>query len=83
MKKIILLALAAVMIAGCSGIDETNVPSEKTSIEIGGWEARIYVLDSCEYVRLGHGITHKGNCKFCEQRRQKELEELIDALKKE
>lgn len=51
MKKLFVLALTAVMMAGC------------------------------EYIRYSNGFgpeyTHKGNCKFCQERREKELRELL------
>ena len=53
------------------------------------------VVDSCEYLikseyhsknysstEWGYGyMAHKGNCRLCKERRQKELEELIIKLK--
>lgn len=39
--------------------------------------SQIVVIDSCEYIVNGHNyynnyaITHKGNCKFCEERKRK------------
>lgn len=40
----------------------------------------IYVIDSCEYIGYITGkysnwqyLTHKGNCKFCHDRRKKKL----------
>ena len=46
----------------------------------------VYFIDSCEYVGyVGYGnsdiIAHKGNCRFCKERRQKELKELVEQLK--
>ena len=74
MKKIILLALSALMMVGClSKRDGNDIPYD------------VHVIDSCEYIDGGHiyGIGHKGNCRFCKERRQKELEELVIKLKKE
>lgn len=74
MKKIILLALAAFMMAGCTeDYRETRINSDYS----------VRVIDSCEYILLnGVGIkAHKGNCCFCKERRQKDLEELIIKLK--
>ena len=68
MKKIILLALTALMMVGCNNNGK----------QLG----YIYVeLDSCEYIRSLNQLAHKGNCKFCAERRQKELEELLIKLK--
>ena len=74
MKKIILLALTAIMMVSCGETLETkgNAPFiGYATIEI----------DSCEYVRGGYKLAHKGNCRFCKERRQKELEELVIKLK--
>ena len=68
MKKIILLALTALMMVGC---DNNGKPLGYTYIE----------LDSCEYIAGVNQLAHKGNCRFCKERRQKELEELVIKLK--
>ena len=73
MKKLVLLALTALMMVGCK--EETE--------HLKGFN--ITVVDSCEYLiggRQGYGFfAHKGNCRFCKERRQKELEELVIKLK--
>lgn len=78
MKKLILLALTALMMVGCSNYDDPG----RAYFTDGFWVSEI---DSCEYLRIanGHGayFTHKGNCKFCAERRQKELKELVEQLK--
>lgn len=77
MKKIILLALTALMMVGCQ---EVNV--EKVHVIEG---ESIINIDSCEYIErnvyYGIVLVHKGNCRFCKERRQKELEELVIKLK--
>ena len=73
-KKIILLALTAIMMAGCSETLET-----KGGVTFFGYTN--IEIDSCEYVRGGNQLAHKGNCRFCKERRQKELEELVIKLK--
>lgn len=72
MKKIILLALTALMMVGCKY-------EERQTKEVDG--VKIVTIDSCEYVRCvtysGYIVyCHKGNCRFCKERRQKELQEL-------
>lgn len=67
MKKIILLALTAVMMVGCEN------PPEKT---IGGWD--VIVIDSCEYIRGYYKLAHKGNCKYCQERMKKMIKEVKD-----
>ena len=78
MKKIILLALTSLMMVGCIS------DKEKAKIyENDGFATLTY--DSCEYVFKTAGykgfLAHKGNCRFCKERRQKELEELVIKLK--
>ena len=84
MKKIILLALTALMMAGCELSVETDT---KACTEF----YHVIILDSCEYYSntIKYDLTHKGNCRFCKERdsvkwekRKKELEELIEQLKK-
>lgn len=74
MKKIILLVLIALMMAGC------NPPPDYQRID--KWQ--ILELDSCEYIQADgyHGYVHKGNCRFCRERMQKDLKELVEQLKK-
>ena len=72
MKKIILLALTALVMVGCiydGKVDRSNFV--------------IVEIDSCEYIKwnASYGYQHKGNCRFCKERRQKELEELVIKLK--
>ena len=80
MKKVILLALIALMMVGC--FNEKNSNGTYTFTE----KQRTYIIDSCEYIGyLGFGncdvLAYKGNCRFCKERRQKELEELVIKLK--
>ena len=79
MKKIILLALTALMMVGC----------DKRKCEIESHYG-VVVKDSCEYLLTTIAIDkhiylvmpHKGNCRFCKERRQKELKELVEQLSK-
>lgn len=72
MKKIILLALTALMMVGCE-----NAPYDTSKC--------IYfntiVIDSCEYIEGYQRLAHKGNCKYCKERRKQELKELVEQLK--
>lgn len=84
MKKIIILALATLMMVGCEYKTDSEIEEVK---RLKGFN--IVVIDSCEYLRKevtagcsGYGfMAHKGNCRFCKERRQKELKELIEQLK--
>lgn len=78
MKKIILLALTALMMGGCDEkqSDGTYKP----------YFYKTYIIDSCEYIGYAAGsygdyLAHKGNCRFCKERWQKEFEELVIKLK--
>ena len=72
MKKIIFIALTTLMMVGCLDKRDNN-----------GVPYSVIVVDSCEYLDGGHLSTvgHKGNCRFCKERRQKELEELVEQIK--
>ena len=76
---LIILALAALMMVGCS-----NQNDIAKSVKEGDFSTIEY--DSCEYLlRIGTSqgyLAHKGSCRFCKERRQKELKELIEQLKK-
>ena len=79
MKKIILLTLISLMMVGCA--EESAQPKE---LHI----TQTYIVDSCEYIGLGIGypegiLVHKGNCRFCAERRKQELKDLVEQLKKE
>ena len=76
MKKLIFLALTALMTAGCSYNSNRNIDTK-----IEGAIYGTIIIDSCEYIRGLDKLAHKGNCRFCKERRQKELEELVIKLK--
>ncbi len=74
MKKLILLALTAIMMMGCDERqpDGTYINTNKSY--------RVYVIDSCEYYGILDGgnanfLAHKGNCRFCQQRMRDMIEE--------
>ena len=89
--KNILLLLTALMMVGCTSSEEKTKIKPQTNNN--GFHT--IVVDSCEYLikseyhsknysstEWGYGyMAHKGNCRFCKERRQKELEELIIKLK--
>lgn len=82
-KKFILLTLVTLMMVGCDTAIKMNIAGHKDGFNI-------IIVDSCEYIQnieicsnQGYGyLAHKGNCKFCAERRKKELEELIIKLRK-
>lgn len=72
MKKIMVFILVSMLLMGCY-----QVGTSYNYIPGGG---RIVVLDNCEYISTGYKLAHKGNCKYCEERRKKEQEELIQKI---
>lgn len=92
MKKLLLLALTAIMMAGCCNTQKKETECDKTFKE--RWHGfHVEVIDSCEYIlryteresgNQGFGqsfMAHKGDCKYCAERRKKELKELVEQLK--
>jgi hypothetical protein len=76
MKKLILLFALAFVMCGCN-THHTN------SYKIGNHIFYEIIIDSCEYIHCGNAFSHKGNCKFCAERRKKEQEELIRKIKEQ
>ena len=76
MKKILLLALTVLMMVGCDYNSNSNINTKTEGIIFG-----TIIIDSCEYIRGANKLAHKGNCKFCKERRQKEMKELVEQLK--
>ena len=76
MKKLILLALTAVMMAGCryKFTDTPNIREVTNPVILVDDNTG----DSCEYYP---SYGHKGNCRFCAERRKQELKELVKELK--
>jgi hypothetical protein len=81
-KKLILLALTPLIMVGCIETKENGEPIlsdyyNEHSVD----NPYLQVLDSCEYICWHSRMAHKGNCRFCKERRQKELKELVEQLK--
>ena len=73
-----LLALTALMMVGCVEKDSNgHIAINTDNVN----NPNISIIDSCEYISWGYGFAHKGNCKYCKERRQKKLEELVKQLK--
>lgn len=68
MKKLILLLILAFVMCRC-------VPkNEDGSIKLNTGNVnnpQVVIIDSCEYIQWGYGLAHKGNCKYCVERRKK------------
>lgn len=73
MKKIILLALTAILIVGCY---KANAYHKKQTELVGDYVISAIEYSDCEYVVVQSyyqkrvAITHKGNCKYCALRRK-------------
>ena len=84
MKKIIILALITLMMVGCY---QAKANHDKRLNLVSDYEIKTIVYQGCEYVVMesyfkSHAvITHKGNCKYCKERSEKELKELVEQLK--
>ena len=74
-KLINLLTLTVLMMTGCEyqNADGSYDTSRSLMLET-------VVIDSCEYISGYYTLSHKGNCKFCEKRRQRELNDIIRHL---
>lgn len=71
-------------------ISYSKLPTEDNKpLDVDQTPYIIMVIDSCEYIRnetygIGNYVyTHKGNCRFCAERRRKEIEEYVQQLNKE
>lgn len=77
-KKIIFLTFTALVMAGCD--------TEQSDGTYKPYIYKTYTIDSCEYVGYAAGsnsdyLAHKGNYKYCTERRKQELEDLAIKLK--
>lgn len=76
MKRLMFIALATLMMVGCEYKTDAEIEEAK---RLHGFD--IVVIDSCEYLKneewtgyQGFGyFAHKGNCRFCAERKKKEL----------
>ncbi len=82
MKKLLLLALLAMIMVGCEYSTNAEIEERK---QLKGFN--VVVIDSCEYLKAsntrgysGYGyFAHKGNCRFCIERQKKMIKEQIDS----
>jgi hypothetical protein len=79
MKKLILLLALAFVMCGCYRQNADGSYTTGNALN----EFRVITIDSCEYIVDGYWMAHKGNCKFCAERKRKEQEELICRLKED
>lgn len=86
MKKVILLALTTLIIVGCY---QAKAYHDEQINLVCDYRMKTMVYQGCEYVVIESyyqkrvAITHKGNCRFCKERMQKELDSLFIKLKEQ
>lgn len=73
MKKITILCIA-IFLMGC---ETKNATEQSTDVAINGQDVYVYTIDGCEYIGHLYGANndwaaHKGNCKYCAERRKLE-----------
>ena len=88
MKKRLFILVVLFAMISCNEQPDTNVyhETERTNdvYIVNGLRLRTVVIDSCEYLigsryesSVGYGyLSHKGNCKYCAERRKQELQNL-------
>lgn len=86
MKKILILVTILFAMISCSEQPDTNIyhnvkkTNDVYSVDVD-LNVRVVIIDSCEYLignrsigYQGYGyLSHKGNCKYCAERRKREL----------
>ena len=91
MKKILFILVTLFAMISCNEQPDTNVhhcvkSTNDVYIVNGKLRLRIVVIDSCEYLigsryepSVGYGyLSHKGNCKYCAERRKRELQKNLN-----
>lgn len=74
MEKLLSLLVFCALLIACA---EKN-PDGSIKLDVGADNPHTTVIDSCEYIVWGHGLTHKGNCKYCAERRKQEIKKIIE-----
>lgn len=78
MKKLLLLALFAMIMVGCENT------TENIEAPLGGnmftKPYQTIIIDSCEYVSGYRRIAHKGNCRFCAERNKRMVHQQVDSI---
>lgn len=87
LSVIVIIATFAIIIGitVCSCGEDNKNPDGSLKVRYSdkgnyGSTPLVIVIDSCEYISWGYGLTHKGNCKFCEERRRKEYEAFLEDI---
>ncbi|MBR1748790.1 MAG: hypothetical protein IJ743_03235 [Bacilli bacterium] len=75
--SLLLASFIAVLLVSCS-------ESQRPYTEVDG--IQVVTIDNCEYIRVqAYGVdmysfAHKGNCKYCAERRKEEYTNVVDSL---
>ena len=78
MKKLLSL-LALLLIVSCADRNPNgSVKLYKYKHDGAMGNPNLVEVDSCEYIAWGHGLAHKGDCKYCAERRKKEIKEVLN-----
>ena len=78
---VLVLALAFIAVVACTQRKpDGSIVIDETHSSTMTLNPRLEIIDSCEYLFYDRGVTHKGNCKFCKERRQKEFYKMVDVL---
>lgn len=89
LSSIFILLACSTLAFSCKGLDKgqfndqqpvCNKPLKPKPLPN---DAYLVEIDSCEYIWTSHRFAHKGNCKYCKERREKELQELLKSINKE
>lgn len=93
MKKLFLSVIIAASLFSCATDNRSPEQVRANEENFERWHGfKVKVVDSCEYIiradrnSSGHAgwgfgfMAHKGNCRFCTERRKKEVTEIIDSL---
>ena len=76
-KLLIVLSVILATLVSCTTNTDAILPVEGDQVT---GKCHVVVIDSCEYIKWNYGMSHKGNCKFCKQRREKEYEAFLEDI---
>lgn len=82
MKKV-LFPLAVVILTACCAENKkepTNISVDYTYT--GSSTFKMIMIDSCEYIIGYKKMAHKGKCKFCAERRKREMQSIVEQINK-
>lgn len=82
-----IFAFLVFILTGCTTRQEfpneviNTTVSSAPVVNMSNYRIKVVVLDGCEYLMYDNRmVVHKGNCKFCEQRRKEEMQCLINKI---